>query len=246
MASTGIAVESLVRRDRAVLLAGAGVIAATAWLAMIGAHHGAGHSFGLAFAMWMVMMVAMMLPPVMPWILLLAAASRSRARGTRPHAPAVLFTGGYFTIWAAYSLAAAALQVVLQRRALLSATDLGAGPYLGGALLMLAGLFQLSPLKAACLRHCRSPWAFFLTRWREGPVGAFRMGLQHGAWCVSCCWALMAVCFALGVVNLVWMAALTLFLCVEKIAPRGATSSRLVGYAFIAWGLWTMIGSDLL
>ena len=113
-------------------------------------------------------------------------------------------------------------------------------------MLLLAGLFQVSPLKAACLRHCRSPLGFFLTRWREGPVGAYRMGLQHGAYCVGCCWALMMLSFALGVMNLLWMTALTLFLCLEKIAPGGATSSRLSGLVFMAWGLWMMIGSDFL
>ena len=253
MTSTGITVESLVRRDRVILLSSVGLLAGIAWLAMVRghadgmtAHHTTAAPLGLTFAVWMVMMVAMMLPPVMPWILLFSAVSRNRAPSAWPFTAVATFAGGYFTVWAVYSLAAASLQLVLQRHALLSAVDLGVGPYAGGALLLLAGLFQVSPLKAACLRHCRSPLGFFLTRWREGPIGAYRMGLQHGAYCVGCCWALMMLSFALGVMNLLWMTALTLFLCLEKIAPGGGTSSRLSGLVFMAWGLWMLIGSDLL
>ncbi len=127
--------------------------------------------------------------------------------------------------------------------ALLDPVDLTVGPRVGGALLIVAGLFQWSPLKTACLRHCRNPLSFFLSRWRDGPAGAFRMGFRHGAYCVACCWALMALAFALGVMNLLWMAALTLLLCLEKIAPAGRGTGRAFGLAFVVWGVGLLLVS---
>jgi predicted metal-binding membrane protein len=113
---------------------------------------------------------------------------------------------------------------------------------LGGAVLVAAGLFQFTPLKAACLAHCRTPLGFFLSSWRDGPRGAFRMGLEHGRYCVGCCWALMIVAFALGVMNLAWMAVLTLGLSIEKIAPRGPLVGRAFGALLTAWGVWMIAG----
>ena len=194
----------------------------------------------LAFLMWLAMMIAMMLPSVLPWISTFAAVSRDFGRTGRAYTGASLFGAGYLSVWAAFSLAGAWLQLTLQQRALLHPEALELAPTLGGALLMLAGVFQLTPLKAACLRHCRSPFGFFLSRWQNGPVGAFEMGRRHGLYCVGCCWALMLLGFALGVMNLIWMAVATLIICGEKMLPGGEAASRIFGGAFLVWGLWLL------
>jgi predicted metal-binding membrane protein len=223
-------------------------LVALSWWVLVVSHTGAGHhrfmhphsgpGLPATFAMWMVMMLAMMLPPVMPWILLFATASRRREGQRRPYGDTALFTSGYFVIWAVFSLGAAVLQLALQRWALIDPLQLKTGPVAGGVVLVVAGAFQWTPLKSACLKHCRSPLGFFLSRWDDGPAGALRMGLTHGIYCLTCCWGLMIVSFALGTMNLLWMALLTLMLCVEKIAPAGGFFSRLFGVALVVWGLW--------
>ncbi len=114
--------------------------------------------------------------------------------------------------------------------------------YAGGAILMLAGLFQWSPLKLACLKHCRSPIGFFMTEWRDGPGGAFSMGLRHGLYCVGCCWALMTVLFVTGVMNLLWVAAIAVFVLLERVVAKGQMLTRISGVILAAAGLWMMIG----
>ncbi len=248
----------LAKRDRNVLLASAAGVFVLSWLILAYQHTsfvagrhslGAPHamlfgpgSVALAFAMWMIMMIAMMLPPVMPWIVLFAAMSKGHGAAQRPIIPVGAFVAGYFAIWGVYSLGAAILQVTLQQSGALRAVEIGPGSHVGGALLVAAGLFQLSPLKAACLKHCRTPLNFFLSQWRGGPAGAFHMGSRHGVYCVGCCWALMGLMFALGVMNLLWMALLTLMICVEKIAARGQLLSRVFGVLFVSWGMWLMVG----
>ena len=242
----GAFTESLARSDRLVVVSAAAGLLALSWLILLRAEHTGGqphdallaphaHGAGAAallsgFCMWMVMMVAMMLPAVMPWILLFTRLSRGKEAG--------LFSAGYLVAWAGFSLAAALVQSGLQQSGLFDAAELRTGRLLGAIVLIAAGLFQISPLKAACLRHCRTPLAFFLARWRDGPAGALGMGLRHGLWCLACCWALMAVSFALGVMNLLWMAALTVFLCVEKVAPAGARLGRAAGVVLLVWGVW--------
>lgn len=258
-ASTGSVVDTPLGRQRLVLLLSMGTLTGLAWLALVS---GSSHllldqtailapraqepdltSFLLAVSMWMVMMVAMMLPPVMPWLLLFGSLARKAY--ARPLLASALFGAGYFAVWFAYSLMGAVIQLGLQRRALLG-LDLRLHALLGGALLLAAGLFQLTPLKHACLAHCRNPLSFFLARWQDGPTGPFRMGSSHGIYCLGCCWALMGVSFALGLMNLLWMAALTLIICIEKLAPRGQQMSRAFGLAFGGWGLWLMLaGSGL-
>ncbi len=202
-----------------------------------GAHsHGLGGPLPATFLMWVAMMVAMMLPPVLPWIWFFAAATRPVAPGWRLWGRTLLFASGYFALWALYSAGAAVAQTQLSARALLHPTALKLAPTAAGALLILAGAVQFSPLKNACLKHCRSPLGYFLTRWRNGPRGAFSMGFRHGVYCLGCCWALMALAFALGTMNLVWMAAVTLLLCVEKIAPGGERWSKAFGVSFLVWG----------
>lgn len=203
---------------------------------------GASHDFlpalGVAFAMWCAMMGVMMLPATVPWLVAL-----NRVTGGAPSTRvwrSGLFLGGYGAVWVAYALVAAALQVGLQRGGLLW-SGAAATPVLAGGVLVGAGLFQLSALKGACLTWCRSPLSYFLARWRDGPAGAFRMGAGHGRHCVGCCWAIMAAGFALGVMNPVWMAALTGIILVEKLLPWGPLVGRGVGMLGIAAGLWMIV-----
>ena len=200
-------------------------------------------------AMWMLMMVVMMLPGVLPWLAGFAALSRDRASGSMRRTWVALFGLGYFTTWSAFSVVGASLQMGLRSWGLLGGSDLAGSAFgapaaaaalggpLAGIVLVGAGLYQATPSKAACLEHCRTPLSFFLSRWRNGPVGAFRMGVSHGAYCVGCCWALMLTGFALGVMNLVWMAVLTVVIAVETLAPRGDQIGRVAGTALVVWGL---------
>jgi predicted metal-binding membrane protein len=230
-------------RDQRRVLGAAAIVSAAAWLALVAGQphaNGALVSLVAAFLMWTVMMVAMMLPPVVPWILFFTAARVERAGRTGPVLPAGVFLAGYLTVWTGFALVAALLQVGLVEGGLMAGFDLRLEGWLGGAVLMAAGGFQFSSLKAACLTHCRTPLGFFLARWRDGPAGAFGMGFEHGRYCVGCCWMLMVVSFALGVMNLAWMAVLTLGLSIEKIAPRGPTVGRAFGAMLLVWGGWTL------
>jgi predicted metal-binding membrane protein len=189
----------------------------------------------LAFAMWAVMMVGMMTPSAAPVILLLAATQR--ARGPR-HAPRVAFAfgAGYLLVWVAFSAGAAMAQSALQQAAMLSPAMTTSSARLSGAILVAAGLYQLSPFKGACLTHCRSPLGFLMSHWRDGTAGALRMGIAHGAYCLGCCWALMCVLFVVGVMNLLWVAALAIFVLAEKIGPAGPLVARAAGVAMITAG----------
>ena len=192
-------------------------------------------------AMWMAMMTVMMLPAVLPWLLGFAALSRDREAGTIRSAWVALFALGYGTVWGGFSLLAASLQLGLQGWGLLGAS-MGSAATAGGLVLIAAGLYQVAPAKAACLEHCRTPLSYFLTSWRNGPRGAFRMGLSHGAFCVGCCWALMLTGFALGLMSLKWMAALTALIGIETLAPHGKQIGRLAGAAMVLWGLTLLTG----
>jgi predicted metal-binding membrane protein len=195
----------------------------------------------LMLIMWWVMMIAMMVPSAAPMILLY---SRTRARAaSRGQSLATLggiglFVSGYLTVWLAFSAVATFGQFGLTTLGVLSAmgmwsTDLA----LTAAILVLAGLYQLMPVKAACLEHCRSPVNYLAAHFRPGNLGAWRMGLEHGAYCVGCCWALMALLFVGGVMNLVWIAGLTLLVLIEKLFARGPWFARFLGYVLIAAGI---------
>ncbi len=196
-----------------------------------------------AIAMWMAMMSVMMLPAVLPWFQIygkLAAPTVSRAG--MPHL-VPLFATGYLGAWLFYSVIGAFLQVWLQAHTLLT-WDLRVGTMVGAIVLVGAGLYQWTPLKAACLRHCRNPLTYFLTRWRNGPRGAWKMGLDHGIHCVGCCWALMALGFVLGLMNLLWMAGLTALVAVEQVAPRGKEVGRAVGVVLVLWGVAALLAGS--
>jgi predicted metal-binding membrane protein len=192
------------------------------------------------FLMWCVMMVAMMLPSAMPMVLTFAGVARNRQRLGRPFVPTAVFVSGYIAIWCAFSALAAVGQWLLHRQALLSASMATTSAIFGGVLLIVAGIFQFTPLKQSCLTRCRGPLEFILTRWREGRGGAFRMGLEHGAFCAGCCWALMALLFVTGVMNILWVAALTLLVCLEKILPSRARVTFATGIILAGWGLFIL------
>ncbi len=197
--------------------------------------------FVLMFLMWAVMMVGMMLPSASPMILLYdRVRERQEAKGASLAGTGV-FALGYVAAWALFSLVAVCAQWALEQAALLSPMMVSASPWLGGGLLILAGLYQWTPLKNACLVHCRAPITFLAHHWRKGGLGAFRMGLHHGLFCVGCCWVLMALLFVFGVMNLLWIAALAIFVLLEKILPRGDLVGRVSGGLMIAAGLWLMI-----
>jgi predicted metal-binding membrane protein len=151
--------------------------------------------------------------------------------------PTAVFLAGYLTVWTAYSAAATLLQGALLEAALVSPMMVSTSPALGGGLLLAAGAFQWTPLKRACLNHCRSPLSVIMTQWREGTKGAFVMGLRHGSYCAGCCWILMALLFVAGVMNLLWVAAIAVFVLVEKAAPQGVWIGRAAGAAMFAAGV---------
>ena len=196
------------------------------------------------FLMWAVMMIAMMLPSALPMILTFTAVTRNRQRLGRPYVPMGIFVFGYAAIWCAFSAVAAVAQWWLHRHALLSASMASTNALLGGTLLLAAGVFQFTPLKQSCLTHCRGPLEFIMTRWREGRGGAFRMGLEHGAFCTGCCWALMALLFVAGVMNILWIAALTLLVSLEKMLPARARVSFAAGLLLVGWGVFVLFSTD--
>ena len=192
------------------------------------------------FAMWAVMMVGMMAPSASPMLLLFAGTRAGRAnRGVS--LTTLAFGLGYIAVWAAFSAAATLAQYGLHEAAMLSPAMASSSARLSGAILVAAGLYQLTPWKGKCLTHCRSPLGFLMTNWRDGARGAFTMGLRHGLYCLGCCWALMCVLFVVGVMNLVWIAALTIFVLVEKIGPAGAIVARLSGAAMIVLGIAAIV-----
>jgi len=195
----------------------------------------------LLFAMWVVMMAGMMLPSAAPILLLYAGVIRKSPDGDRTRAHVYAFAGGYLLVWTAFSLIATVLQRVLTDLLLLSPMMEVRSHTAGGALLIVAGLYQLTPFKRTCLESCRSPAAFISQHWERGAAGGFRLGLAHGLYCLGCCWALMLLLFVGGVMNLWWIGALTAFVLLEKLAPLGAQGGRLSGLLIIAMGLWNFV-----
>jgi predicted metal-binding membrane protein len=196
--------------------------------------------FFFTFAMWAVMMVGMMAPSAAPMLLLFAAARAGRGKQDWP-LTTLAFALGYVAVWAGFSVSATAAQWGLHQAAMLSAVMASSSGRLSGAILMAAGAYQLTPWKSKCLAHCRSPLGFLMTNWRDGTGGAFRIGFRHGAYCLGCCWALMCVLFVVGVMNLIWVAALTGFVLIEKTGPAGAIVARVAGAAMIVLGVVAIV-----
>jgi predicted metal-binding membrane protein len=209
---------------------------ASAW--MMTPHWDAPHLL-LLWAMWAVMMTAMMLPSATPIVLLTARAAPHQTTEASSREAAAL-AGGYVTVWALFSIGATLLQWALGRMFILNPMMEASNRTVAGAFLLIAGAYQWTPLKTACLTTCQSPMAFLARRWRSGTSGAFRMGLEHGVYCVGCCWALMLLLFAGGVMNLWVIAALTVFVGFEKLVPLGAWGARGSGALLIVLGIWML------
>jgi predicted metal-binding membrane protein len=195
----------------------------------------------LLWAMWAVMMTGMMLPSAAPMLLLYGAIARRSAAQASAGRRIYAFAGGYLIVWTMFSLGATALQRVLAALLLVSPMMEPTSPAAGGTLLLVAGAYQLTPLKLACLRTCQSPLGFLMSRWRDGLSGAFQMGIQHGAYCVGCCWALMLLLFVGGVMNLTVIAVLTAFVAFEKLAPFGVHGARISGVILVIAGFWMIV-----
>ena len=227
---------------QAALLLGAALVA---WIVtvdrMSGMDMGPGTNLGGVgwfVGIWVTMMAAMMLPSVAPMVLLFDRVSAEKARRDLPYVPTWIFAASYFAVWTVYGLAAYGLYRGVR------ALEVGfldwdrGGPYVAGGLVALAGIYELTPLKGVCLRHCRSPMHFVLGGWRDGISGAVRMGAEHGAYCVGCCWGLMVVLFALGVMSLFWMAAVAALIFAQKVLPYGDRLARVFAVGFVAVGIW--------
>lgn len=194
----------------------------------------------LLWAMWAVMMTGMMVPSASPLVLLYGAAARRSAQRTATRQTYAL-AAGYLIAWAAFSLGATVLQRALASLLLVSPMMEAVNSRVSASLLLAAGVYQWTPLKHACLRQCRSPVGFLMGRWRNGWSGALRMGLEHGASCVGCCWAVMLLLFAGGVMNVLVIAGLTAFVAFEKLAPLGRYGARITGGLMVAAGLWMLV-----
>jgi predicted metal-binding membrane protein len=199
----------------------------------------------LLLAMWVVMMIGMMLPSATPTLFLYGAVIRKSPMAARARAHVYAFAFGYLLTWTAFSFAATLLQLLLNHWLLLSPMMEARTRWFGPLLLLLAGIYQLTPYKRACLALCQSPVIFMTRHWKQGIPGGFQMGLAQGAYCLGCCWALMLLLFAGGVMNLWWIGALTGFVLLEKLAPLGRYSGLLTGGLLIAFAVFTFIGGQI-
>jgi predicted metal-binding membrane protein len=196
--------------------------------------------FALNVAIWWVMMPGMMLPSAAPMILTFATVNRRKRTRGRPFVPTAVFTTGYLIAWGLFGIAATLADWGLEQTALMSPMTQRLTPALGSAVIIVAGVYQLTPFKYVCLTNCRSPFDFVLNHWRDGAVGALRMGFEHGLYCLGCCWFLMALLFAAGTMSLLWMAAITAFVLAEKLFPAGRWIARVSGLVMIAFGLYLL------
>lgn len=195
----------------------------------------------LFLPLWVTMMVAMMFPAVAPVVSLFTTISTKRRAASQPAAPTGIFLLGYLFVWSLFGIAAYLLSLVVPAIGMMAAGLRVDNPVAAGIVLLCAGLYQLSPLKQVCLHHCRSPLSVILHGWHDGYAGAFRMGFKHGAYCLGCCWGLMLVLFAVGLMNLVWMVLLTVAIFVEKLFAQGPLISRLIALALVLFGIVTLV-----
>ena len=258
MHATDAALAAVLRRERLVFFAGLGVVLVVAWLWLLS---GAGMQMSavtmprmagmdalllqqvqwtpgyavLMFCMWWVMMIAMMLPSAAPVLLLFMRVNRGTSASSL--VPTSVFAVGYVLAWGVFSFIATIAQWAMESAKVLSPMLETSNVWLSAGIVVAAGLWQLTPLKRACLRHCRTPLSYLLANWRPGRRGALRMGLEHGTYCLGCCWFLMALLFVGGVMNLFWIAALAIFVLVEKITPYGHWISRASGVVLVICGV---------
>jgi len=254
------AAEKVLKRDRIIVIAGLAAVTALAWvyvfqiassvtgmdvnsaqMSMPRSQAWQSADIALTFMMWAVMMVAMMTPSATPMILMFARVNRQRQANHESAPPTIVFLLGYLLVWISFSAAATFVQWGLHSAALLSPEMISVTPLVGGVLLLLAGIYQFTPLKRICLTRCRTPLSFLMTEWREGTRGALIMGVRHGITCVGCCWLLMALLFVGGVMNLLWVALLAGSVLLEKVVQAGQWVSRAIGVLTIGWGAWLLI-----
>ena len=261
-------VEAIFRRDRWVTISGIILLTVLSWAYLFGLAAGMDdmamegdlmssvsglmgpqlstwsvRDFFFMFLMWSVMMVAMMLPSASPLILLHVRVNQQQEDGGDGFLGTVAFAIGYLLVWTSFSAVATLLQWGLEKLAVLSPMMASTSSLLGAGLLLAAGIYQLTPFKNACLRHCRSPVHSLMQHWRRGTSGAFMMGFHHGVYCIGCCWLLMALLFVFGVMNLVWIAVLSVFVLLEKVVPRGELVARVAGVGFIVAGVSVLFGT---
>jgi len=251
-------IEGALRRDRAVVVfALLGVIMLAWGYLLLGAGMSLDEMGGMpmaqeepiwtpayaavALAMWAIMMAAMMLPSAAPMILLYGTIANRRELKGDPAVGAGVFGLGYIVVWTAFSLAAVAFQFGLDHAQLLSPMMRVTSRSVAGGVLIAAGVYQWTPLKQACLRRCRSPLEFLMTEWREGRVGALKMGLRHGTYCLGCCWMLMLLLFVGGIMNIAWIATVAAFVLIEKVSPGGHWIGRVTGVALAVWGVAILV-----
>lgn len=253
-----MSLERVLRHDRYVVGAALAVVTVLCWAwiypmarDMYGAMDGpsawmmttrwdARHTL-LLCAMWIVMMAGMMLPSAAPVLLLYAGALRRKQETGALVASVYALGAGYLLIWTLFSVAATALQRILSETFVLTPMMEPATPSLAAVVLLLAGVYQLTPLKSTCLQACRSPLSFLMQHWRPGASGAFRMGVKHGLYCLGCCWALMLLLFAGGVMNISVIAGLTMVVLFEKVAPFGGQTGRALGVGLIGLAVWLLV-----
>lgn len=261
-----ISIEAVLRHERAVIAAGLAAMVALAWVYV---WQGAGIGMSaidmttlslfphlqadvmgemdstwlVVVGMWWVMMIAMMTPSAAPLVLVYRLVLRRHAApGRNAYLPSLLLLAGYLAVWLVFSVAAAALQLSLQPAGLLSEMMLWSkSAMLSAAVLAAAGLYQFSNLKHVCLVQCRNPVRFLTEHWRPGRFGSFVLGMRHGAYCAGCCWMLMALLFVGGVMNLVWIALLTLVVLVEKLSPTGEKFGKILGIVLLVWAIATLL-----
>lgn len=244
----------LPRRERAVILAALLVLAASAWAFLVAQSRldggGGGLTMGSApvlfLGVWVVMMVAMMFPTAAPMVLTFARVGAARRQRGAVFVPTWVFVAAYLIVWTGYGSVAYALAAVAQGVAESSPWVMANAARIGGATILLAGAYQLSPLKQACLAKCRSPLAFVMRGWREGYTGALRMGLEHGVYCLGCCWLLFVLLFPLGVMNVWAMAAITALIFVEKSWYLGPRARQVAAWVLIAYGMLVIVVPDAL
>ena len=272
MQAANIALIAMLRRDRIVVAAALAVVALLAWAYVLWLSvHMAVASGGMAsmdmgeasgplapafrvwapadfafmFVMWSVMMVGMMTPSVAPMVLLYAAAGRKAAESGAPFASTGWFFAGYIAVWIGFSALATCAQWALTCLALLTPMMATASTVFGGILLVVVGLYQWTPLKHTCLRACQAPIGFLMAHggFRNEPLGAIRLGITHGAYCLGCCFALMALLFVGGIMNLLWIAGLMILILLEKIVPAGPLIPRISGALIGAVGIWLLVSA---
>lgn len=245
------------RVDRAAVYVGLSGVTAVAWVVtiqlaagmrtpaesmdMAAAMPSIGWQFLFTATMWAAMMVGMMVPSATPMVVAYAEWTRRGPSNGRRAVAVASFLAGYLIVWLGFSLLAATLHVALQRAELITEMGAVARPALGGTLLVLAGLFQMTTWKQSCLRSCRTPFGFLIEQWRDGNRGAVVMGIRHGAYCLGCCWLLMATLFVVGTMDLAWMAAIALFVLAEKVAPRWLHVGHAGAVVLVGWGAWTLL-----